>query len=75
VPQSHVHLYINGLYWGLFHTIERIEASSMAAKYGGEEEEWDIVKASRRDGMQVVDGNLESWAALRETMVYLLSIK
>ena len=69
VPQSHVHLYINGLYWGLFHTIERIEASSMAAKHGGLEADWDIVKASRRDGMQIVDGNLDSWATLQALSV------
>ena len=65
VPQSHVHLYINGLYWGLYHTIERIEASSMADTFGGDEEDWDVVKASRHDGMQVVDGNLESWGELQ----------
>ena len=65
VPQDHVHLYINGLYWGLYHSIERIEASSMAKYFGGEEEEWDVVKSSR-DSMQIVDGNLDSWMTMQD---------
>lgn len=36
-----VHLYINGLYWGLYFPCERPDASFSASYYGGEEEDWD----------------------------------
>ncbi len=35
-----VHLYLNGLYWGLYNVVERPDASFAAAYYGGEKEEW-----------------------------------
>jgi len=63
--QDHVHLYINGLYWGVMNTIERIEAESHVQAFGGREEEWDSLKSSRRGGMQVVDGSLDGWNAMQ----------
>ena len=66
VLQDHVHLYINGMYWGLYHTIERIEDNAMARRFGGFEEDWDIVKSSRNPNeMQVVAGSLDGWAQLQ----------
>jgi hypothetical protein len=35
-----VHLYLNGLYWGLYNLVERPDAAFMASYYGGEEEDW-----------------------------------
>jgi hypothetical protein len=34
------HLYINGLYWGLYNLVERPDASFAASYLGGDEEEW-----------------------------------
>lgn len=59
--QDHIHVYINGLYWGVFNTIERIEDDSMAEAFGGREEEWDVIKSSRSPGMEPVDGTLDTW--------------
>jgi hypothetical protein len=42
-----VHLYINGLYWGLYFPCERPDASFSASYYGGDEEDWDTF--SHRD--------------------------
>ncbi len=39
-----VHLYINGLYWGLYNPCERPDASFSASYYGGEKEDWDAFK-------------------------------
>jgi len=39
-----VHLYLNGLYWGLYNVVERPDHSFMAAHYGGDKEEWFAVK-------------------------------
>lgn len=35
-----VHLYLNGLYWGLYNVVERPDASFMSAYLGSEKEEW-----------------------------------
>lgn len=34
------HLYINGLYWGLYNVIERPDASFAAAHLGGDKDDW-----------------------------------
>lgn len=39
-----VHLYINGLYWGLYNPCERPDGSFSAGYYGGEKEDWDALK-------------------------------
>lgn len=35
-----VHLYINGLYWGLYNVVERPDASFLSAYLGGQPQEW-----------------------------------
>lgn len=39
-----VHLYVNGLYWGLYNPCERPDASFSASYYGGDKEDWDSFK-------------------------------
>ena len=38
-----VHLYVNGLYWGLYNPCERPDASFSASYYGGDKEDWDSI--------------------------------
>jgi len=38
-----VHLYVNGLYWGLYNPCERPDASFCADYYGGDKEDWDAI--------------------------------
>ncbi len=38
-----VHLYINGIYWGLYNPVERPDHAFSASYYGGEKEEWDAI--------------------------------
>lgn len=45
VHGTFVHLYLNGLYWGLYNIVERPEASFMAAYFGGDEADWLVVNA------------------------------
>lgn len=35
-----IHLYLNGMYWGLYNLVERPDASFTSAYLGGEKEEW-----------------------------------
>lgn len=41
-----VHLYLNGLYWGLYNVVERPDASFLAAYLGGEKEDWFVANQS-----------------------------
>ncbi len=38
-----VHLYINGLYWGLYNVVERPDAAFMAAHFGGDKDDWQVI--------------------------------
>ena len=40
------HLYINGIYWGLYETQERVDEEYAASYLKGEEEDYDIIKRS-----------------------------
>ncbi|MBN2271198.1 MAG: lamin tail domain-containing protein [Sedimentisphaerales bacterium] len=46
VHGTFVHLYINGLYWGLYNPVERPDRSFGATYFGGNKEEWDAIHES-----------------------------
>lgn len=59
---QYVHLYLNGLYWGLYQPSEAIGASYFAETIGGPEDAWDVVVGEDNDGPPVlVDGSLAGW--------------
>jgi len=52
-PSPHgifVHLYVNGLYWGLYNPVERPESSFAATYFGGDKEDWDALNSGRPVG-------------------------
>lgn len=59
--QDHAHVYINGLYWGVFNTIERVEDDAMVEAFGGDELDWDVIKSQVSPGMVEVDGTTATW--------------
>ncbi len=62
--QDHAHLYLNGLYWGVFNIIERIEDDSMVEAFGGNELDWDVIKSQISPGMVAVDGTTDPWSTV-----------
>ncbi len=59
-----VHLYINGLYWGLYILTERPDDGFAAQHLGANKEDYDVLKASNSFGsasMEVVAGDLNAW--------------
>ncbi len=60
VHGTFVHLYLNGLYWGLYNVTERPVESFCAAYFGGDEEEWDAINRGEPRG----DSNLTTWSAM-----------
>jgi hypothetical protein len=51
----HYHLYINGVYWGLFASQERAENSYGASYLGGDDDDYDVVKSSGSAGGYVTE--------------------
>ena len=67
------HFYINGTYWGLFQTQERSEASFAESYFGGNREDYDVIKvdAGYPDSqgnhpytIEATDGTLDAYYSL-----------
>jgi len=77
------HLYINGLYWGLYNSCERPEASYAASYFGGKKRQYDVIKRQGSDlnagffrtrderdfrwRIEATDGNMDAWKRLWES--------
>ncbi|MGQ9588672.1 MAG: chitobiase/beta-hexosaminidase C-terminal domain-containing protein [Planctomycetota bacterium] len=57
---TYVHLYVNGMYWGIYNPSERPDEDFMVSYFGGREEDWDIVK----DFNELFRGTRDSWSQL-----------
>ena len=57
-------LYIDGQYWGLYQTQERSEASYAASYFGGQKEDYDVVKVTDGYVIGATDGDLLAWQRL-----------
>ncbi len=65
-----VHMYINGVYWGLFHLRERWGAEMMSAYFGGLKAEYESINGNLNVGGwanpgTVYDGDGSTWALVR----------
>ena len=60
------HLFLNGIYWGLYMTQERIDADFAVTYMGGDEEDWDCIKTDSSGGRATVanNGNMDAWRKL-----------
>ncbi len=60
------HLYLNGMYWGLYQTQERSEARYAQSYFGDSEDEYDVIKVNTEAGynVEVTDGTIDSWKVL-----------
>jgi hypothetical protein len=56
-----VHLYLNGLYWGLYTMHERPDAAFAASYQGGDKQDYDAFK---HDSSDVVDGTTASYTTM-----------
>jgi len=66
-PSSHgryVHLWLNGLYWGLYNVAELLGKGWAADYFGGSQDDYDVIK----DFFTVDDGDAQAWNQL-ETLV------
>ncbi len=55
-----VHLYLNGLYWGLYNPVERPDADFAAEYFGGSADEYDAINR-RTTTNEAIDGDLVAY--------------
>lgn len=55
------HLYLNGLYWGVYDFGERIDAAFAAAYLGGQKEDYDAIASKPTEA---IDGDLTAYNAM-----------
>ena len=63
-PSPHgmyVHLYVNGMYWGLYNPSERPSAPFLASYLGGDKEDYDALNV-----LDPVDGDAQAWNTLTD---------
>jgi len=52
-----VHLYLNGIYWGIYNPTERIDDDFGDSYFGGNKENYDVIQ----DYPEAANGNLTAW--------------
>jgi len=57
---EYVHLYINGMYWGVYAPSERMDSDFAASYMEGDPEDFDVIK----DYQDVIDGEITAWNQL-----------
>lgn len=62
---NYYHLFINGVYWGIFNSCERPEANYGEAYFGGRAEDYDVIKVEAGPyAINATDGTLAAWTRL-----------
>ncbi|MBQ7180962.1 MAG: CotH kinase family protein, partial [Bacteroidaceae bacterium] len=60
----YVHLFLNGMYWGLYSLSERINDDFCQTHFGGDKEDYDVVKVtedSNGQRLEASDGSIDKW--------------
>ena len=60
----YAHLYINGMYWGLYNPTERPTDDFGASYFGGEKEEYDVYNSG-----ELLDGTGDAWDAMFDVVL------
>lgn len=60
------HLYLNGVYWGIYQTQERAEARFAESYFGGDKDDYDVIKVDIGENwnlyvIEATDGNTDAW--------------
>ncbi len=65
------HLYLNGIYWGIYQTQEEVGAPFAAAYLGGQASDYDVIKVHRpviqHTLIEAAEGDLTAWRHLWES--------
>ncbi|MCA9197451.1 MAG: tandem-95 repeat protein [Planctomycetales bacterium] len=60
---KYVHVYLNGMYWGIYNLHERPAAPYMEEYFGGDKDtEWNVINSG-----QAIDGDVRTWTSILST--------
>lgn len=65
-----VHLYLDGVYWGIYNITEQLDAVYMADYLKGSQAEFDIIKGG---DTSAADGNMNAWNSLKSAITSVSS--
>ncbi len=70
VDGIHVHLFLNGMYWGLYNIAERVDDQYGKEHLGGKKSDYDVIKIEESGGNhhEAAEGNMEAWNQLISTV-------
>ena len=70
VNALYVHLFINGLYWGLYNIAERVDDQYGKDRLGGKKSEIDVIKIEEDGGshIEASEGTLDAWEEMLATV-------
>lgn len=66
----YAHLFLNGMYWGLYNIAERVDDLYGKMHFGGKKSEYDVIKIEESGGnhIEASEGDLEAWDLLTSTV-------
>lgn len=72
---QYVHLFLNGLYWGMYNLCERVSDDFCSQRFGGAEEDWDITEVDGGAGQYHAAiptyGTIDAWNQMAD-LIYEL---
>ncbi len=63
-----VHLYLNGIYWGVYNAVERPERRFLASYYGGDPADWFAINHSGVVGSRTTRAGISPCTVMRVSM-------
>lgn len=72
VNALYVHLFLNGMYWGLYNIAERVDDQYGKDHLGGKKSDIDVVKVEEDGGnhIEASEGDLEAWNLMKEVVAH-----
>lgn len=69
VDALYVHLFLNGMYWGLYNVSERVDDQFGKNHLGGEKADIDVIKIEEDGGihLEASEGDMDAWNLMVET--------
>ena len=63
VNALYVHLFLNGMYWGLYNIAERVDDQFCKNHLGGKKSDYDVIKIEEDGGnhLEASEGTLDAW--------------
>lgn len=66
----YVHLYLNGMYWGIYCATERVNDYYCSSNFGGDKGQYDVIKVDEEQGEKVVaaEGSIDKWLEMLDVV-------